>query len=89
VYKRQAFAQLAQFSPYVAGDSLSLADCAAVVHLPLVSSATKIIYGRDFLADLPVRDYLKRMGERPALQQVNADRKANTELMMARMKAKS
>jgi glutathione S-transferase len=84
-----AFAQLAQFSPYMAGDSLSLADCAAVVHLPLVSSATKIIYGRDFLADLPVRDYLKRMGERPALQQVNADRKANTELMMARMKAKS
>jgi glutathione S-transferase len=84
-----AFAQLAQFSPYVAGDSLSLADCAAVVHLPLVSSATKIIYGRDFLADLPVRDYLKRMGERPALHQVNADRKANTELMMARMKAKS
>jgi glutathione S-transferase len=84
-----AFDQLAQFSPYVAGDSLSLADCAAVVHLPLVSSATKIIYGRDFLADLPVRDYLKRMGERPALQQVNADRKANTELMMARMKAKS
>ena len=58
-------------------------------HLPLVSSATKLIYGRDFLADLPVRDYLKRMGERPALQQVNADRKANTELMMARMKAKS
>jgi glutathione S-transferase len=84
-----AFAKLASFSPYVAGDTLSLADCAAVVHLPLVSSATKLIYGRDFLADLPVRDYLKRMGERPALQQVNADRKANTELMMARMKAKS
>jgi glutathione S-transferase len=84
-----AFAKLASFSPYVAGDTLSLADCAAVVHLPLVSSATKLIYGRDFLADLPVRDYLKRMGERPALEQVNADRKANTELMMARMKAKS
>lgn len=84
-----AFAKLARFSPYVAGDTLSLADCAAVVHLPLVSSATKLIYGRDFLADLPVRDYLKRMGERPALQQVNAERKANTELMMARMKAKS
>ncbi|MEY4469834.1 MAG: hypothetical protein RIT20_175 [Pseudomonadota bacterium] len=84
-----AFAKLANFNPYVAGDTLSLADCAAVVHLPLVSSATKLIYGRDFLADLPVRDYLKRMGERPALQQVNAERKANTELMMARMKAKS
>lgn len=84
-----AFAKLARFTPYVAGDTLSLADCAAVVHLPLVSSATKLIYGRDFLAELPVRDYLKRMSERPALQQVNADRKANTELMMARMKAKS
>ena len=83
-----AFAQLARFAPYVAGDTLSLADCAAVVHLPLVSGATKLVYGRDFLADLPVREYLKRMGERPTLAQVNADRKANTELMLSRMKAK-
>jgi glutathione S-transferase len=82
-----AFAKLARFSPFMAGDTFTLADCAAVVHLPLVSSATKIIYGRDFLADLPVRDYLKRMGERPAVQRVGADRKANTELMMQRMKA--
>ena len=85
----RAFAQLARFSPFVAGDALSLADCAAVVHLPLVSGATKIVYGRDFLADLPVRDYLKRMGERPALQQVNAERKSNTELMMSRLKSKA
>ncbi len=83
-----AFATLAKFSPFVAGDTLSLADCAAVVHLPLVSGATKIVYGRDFLADLPVRDYLKRMGERPTLAQVNADRKTNTELMLSRLKAK-
>jgi glutathione S-transferase len=79
-----AFAKLAKFSPYVAGDMFTLADCAAVVHLPLVSAATKIVYGRDFLAELPVRDYLKRMGERPTVQQVNADRKTNTELMMKR-----
>jgi glutathione S-transferase len=84
----QAFAALAKFAPYVAGDTLTLADCAAVVHLPLVSGATKLIYGRDFLADLPVRDYMKRMGERATLQQVNADRKANMELMLSRMKAK-
>ena len=83
-----AFAKLVKFSPFVAGDALTLADCAAVVHLPLVSGATKIVYGRDFLADLPVRDYLKRMGERPTLAQVNADRKANTELMLSRLKAK-
>ena len=84
-----AFAKLAQFKPYMLGDSLSLADCAAAVHLPLVSAATKIVYGRDFLADLPVRDYLKHMNERPTLQQVNADRKANTELLLARAKAKA
>lgn len=82
-----AFARLASFSPFLAGDSFTLADCAGVVHLPLVASATKIVYGRDFMAELPVRDYLKRMGERPAVQKVNADRKANTELMMSRAKA--
>ena len=54
--------------------------------LPLVSSATKIIYGRDFLAELPARDYLKRMGERPTVQKLNAERKANTELMNQRGK---
>ena len=84
-----AFAKLAQFAPFVAGERLTLADCAAVTHLPLVSGATKLIYGKDFLADLPARDYLKMMGERPHVQKINADRKANMELMMSRMKAKS
>lgn len=84
-----AFGRLARFDPYVAGATLTLADCAAVVHLPLISGASKIIYGRDVLADLPVRDYLKRMGERPTLQRVNADRKTNTELMLSRVKAKA
>ena len=83
-----AFAQLAQFSPYVAGEHFTLADCAAIVHLPLVSSASKIVYGEDVLAALPIKDYLKQMGERPAVQKVQADRKANTEEMMARMQAK-
>lgn len=81
-----AFAKLAVFSPYLAGDTFTLADCAGAVHLPLVSSATKIIYGRDFLADLPVRDYLKKLGERATVQKVNADRKVNTELMLSRSK---
>ena len=84
-----AFAKLVKFAPFVAGDTLTLADCAAVTHLPLVASATKIIYGKDVLADLPARDYLKMMGERPHMQTINADRKANLALMMARSKAKS
>ncbi|HRW74222.1 MAG: glutathione S-transferase [Burkholderiaceae bacterium] len=81
-----AFAKLAKFSPFIAGDQFTLADCAAAVHLPLVSSCSKIIYGQDLLAALPVKDYLKHVGERPTVQKVNADRKTNTELMMARMK---
>lgn len=84
------FAALARFSPYIAGDTFTLADCAAICHLPLVSSATRAIYGRDLLAELapglPVKDYLKRMSERPSVQKVNADRKANVELMMKRNK---
>jgi len=82
-----AFAKLAMFSPFIAGEKFTLADVAAAVHLPLVSSATRIIYGRDHLADLPVRDYLKRLGERPAVQRVNADRKTSTELMLQRARA--
>ena len=82
-----AFAKLARFAPYISGDSFTLADCAAAVHLPLISGATKIIYGRDFLADLPVRDYLKLLGSRPAVVKINADRKANTEMLMQRSQA--
>ena len=84
-----AFGQLAKFSPFVAGDQFTLADCAAAVHLPLVASAGKIVYGEDLFAALPLKDYLKTIGARPAVLQVNADRKTNTEAMMARMKAKA
>lgn len=76
-----AFARLARFSPFVAGERFTLADCAAYVHLPLVSMASRAIWNEDLLAGLPVRDYLKRMRERPAVQRVDAERKANAELM--------
>lgn len=83
-----AFARLTSFSPFIGGPDFTLADVGAAVHLPLVSSASKIIYGKDVLADLPVRDYLKRIGERPAVQKVNTDRKTNTEQLLARAKSK-
>lgn len=81
-----AFARLARFSPYVAGDAFTLADCAAIVHLPLVSGASRAVWGEDVLAGTPARDYVKRMSERPSVARVNADRKANLELR-ARMAA--
>jgi glutathione S-transferase len=73
----RGFRALAKFNPYVAGKELTLADCAAFVHLPLVSLTTKLVYGRDFLEDMPqVKPYLRTLGERPAFKRVNDDRKA-------------
>lgn len=72
----RAFAALAKFEPFIAGAELTIADCAAACHLPLVSLSTKLAYGRDFLEDVPqVKPYLKMLNERPAFAQVNAWRK--------------
>lgn len=72
----RAFAALAKFEPFVAGAELSIADCAAACHLPLVSLATKLAFGRDALEGIAqVKPYLKMLNERPAFAQVNAWRK--------------
>lgn len=84
----QAFARIAIFKPFVAGDQFTLADCAAIVHLPVVAGAAKRIYGEDLLADLPVKEYVKAMGERPAVARVNADRKTDSQRMLAELAAK-
>jgi glutathione S-transferase len=78
----RAFRMRAKFDPYVAGSDLTLADCAAFVHLPLVSLATKVVYGQDILESMPqIKGYLKMIGERPAFRTVNEDRKAATAAM--------
>ena len=83
----KTFKKMASFSPFVIGSEFTMADCAALAHLPLISMATKAIYSEDLLADLPVRDYTKMLGERATVQKVNVDRKANQE-MAAAMRAK-
>jgi glutathione S-transferase len=83
----RALKVLAKFEPFIAGGALTLADCAAAVHLPLVSMSTKLTYGRDFLEDMPqVKPYLKMLGERPAFAKVAADRKAAQEARAAQAK---
>lgn len=73
----RALKAVAKFEPYIAGKELTIADCAAFVHLPLVSLVTKTAYGRDYLEDIPqVKPYLKMLGERPAFARVNEDRRA-------------
>jgi glutathione S-transferase len=77
------FGRIARFAPFVAGERFTLADCAAVVHLPIVSGASKLIFGEDLLAALPIKNYVRVLAERPAVRKVNDDRKADTERMLA------
>ena len=84
----RALKALAKFDPFIAGKELTLADCAAAVHLPVLSIATKITFGRDYLADMPqMKPYLKMLNERPAFAKVNADRKAAQEAAARAAKA--
>ena len=77
-----AFKRLARFSPYVAGDTFTLADCAAFNSLPLVGLASKIVLGEDLLlaGGVEIKPYLRLVGERPSAQKVVADRKADQQL---------
>ena len=81
-----AFKRLAKFSPYVAGDSFTQADCAAFVSLPLVGLASRIVLCEDLLAAAGVdwKAYVKVVGERPSAQRINADRKAEQERLAAK-----
>jgi glutathione S-transferase len=75
----RALKAVVKFEPFIAGKELTIADCAAFVHLPLVSLVTRNLLGRDFLDDIPqVKPYLRMLGERPAFAKVNEDRRAAT-----------
>jgi glutathione S-transferase len=82
----KAFGRLAKFGPYIAGAEFTMADCVALAHLPLVTLMTKIVFGEDVLAEFPVKEYTRMLGERATVQKVLADRKANQDLMKTRVK---
>jgi len=75
------FKRLARFSPYLAGDRFTMADCSGYVNLPLVSMASKAIYGECLLAAAGIdwKPYIALVGQRPSAQRVTADRKRDTE----------
>jgi glutathione S-transferase len=74
----RAFMKIAKFSPWVAGAEFTAADCAAAVHLPLISLATRTTYGADVFGEHAdaVKAYLKMANERPSIKKTNDDRKA-------------
>ena len=86
----EAFRRLARFGPYVAGDSFTLADCAAYSHLPLAAGASKIIYGEDLVAAAGIdwKSYVKLVGRRPTAQRVFADQKADQERGLSAVRAR-
>ena len=73
-----AFRGLVKFSPFVAGDVFTQADCAAFASLPVIGMATKAVFGEDLLVTggVDYKAYMKMIGERPAAMKVVADRKA-------------
>jgi len=84
----RSLVRLARFAPFIAGDRFTHADCAAWVHLPLVSQASRKIYQRDLVEELlpQAKAYLKLIGERPHAQTVGEDRKAAMDAFMSRAK---
>jgi glutathione S-transferase len=84
-----AFRQLLRLAPYAAGDSFTLADCAAYVHLPVVAMATRAVWGEDLVASHGIdwKPYVKRIAERASAQRVDGDRKADQARRLASAKA--
>ena len=76
--------RIARFEGYLCGNTFTLADIAAFVHLPLVSFLTTKVLGRDALAPLAgAPAYLQRIGARPHAQRVTRDRDAALARMFA------
>lgn len=74
----EAFKRLVKFSPFIAGDTFTLADCVAFSNLPLVGMASRGVLGEDLLlaAGIDYKPYIKIIGERESSQRIAADRKA-------------
>lgn len=85
-----AFKQVAKLSPYAAGDTFTMADCAVYVSLPLVALASKLVCGEDLVAAAGIdwKRYVKLIEERPTAQKVAADRKADQARAMAAAQGK-
>jgi len=74
-----AFKRLAKFSPYVAGDTFTMADCSGFNSLPLIGMASKSAFGEDLLeaGGVDYKPYIKLVSQRPSAQRVVEDRKAS------------
>ncbi|MDR9863885.1 glutathione S-transferase family protein [Pseudomonas baetica] len=78
-----------KFAPYVAGDSLSIADLYFLYSVPLACAVGQKLFGIDFLAALPqAKALLERLEQNPHVQKIAADKEAAMPAFLAMIAAK-
>lgn len=78
-----------KFSPYVAGDSLSLADLYFLYSVSLACQVGRKVFDTDLLADMPAaKGLMERLEQNPNVQRIAADREAAMPGFLAMIAAK-
>ena len=78
-----------KFAPYVAGDSLSIADLYFLYSVPLACAVGHKLFGIDLLAEMPqAKALLERLEQNPHVQKVAADKEAAMPAFLAMIAAK-
>lgn len=68
----KGLARLAQFSPFIAGESFTASDCVAWTHFFMVGMATQKIYGQNLVTEIipEASEYIQLLETRASFQQV-------------------
>ena len=78
-----------KFAPYVAGDSLSIADLYFLYSVPLACAVGKKLFDLDLLAEMPkAKALLERLEQNPHVQKIAADKEAAMPAFLAMIAAK-
>ena len=84
-----SLARHGKFSPFVVGDSLSVADLYFLYSVPLACGVAKKLFDMDLLEQLPAaKALLERLEQNPNVQKVAADREAAMPAFMAMVAGK-
>ncbi|MDI3271869.1 glutathione S-transferase [Pseudomonas sp. AL03] len=78
-----------KFAPYVAGDSLSIADLYFLYSVPLACAVAQKLFDLDLLAEMPAaKALLERLEQNPHVQRIAKDKEAAMPAFMAMVASK-
>ena len=78
-----------KFAPYVAGDSLSIADLYFFYSVPLACAVAQKLFDLDLLAEMPAaKALLERLGQNPNVQRIAKDKEAAMPAFLAMVAGK-